>query len=203
MYNELEKIPPEIIADYRKTRESQGLSPELQIYIDQLERSVELYRKNRSVRKAAKELNADFKDISFNTCRQRIYDAINYFHLNSTVKEEAWYHYYADYHDELSKKAENAKDYKEARLAARQAAEYRIQASKVGIDPDLLRPKDQILNPDISPERLGLEEFNLKKLWVDTGTFIEQLQVDSASKQRIKEEARQNLGIDTDYEEVD
>lgn len=203
MYEELEKIPPEIIADYRKTRISKGISQELQIYIDQLERAVELYKKKRSIRKAAKELNADFKDISFNTCRQRIYDAINYFHLNSTVKEEAWYNFYADYFEELSKKAENKQDFKEARLAARQAAEYRIQSSKVGIDPDLLRPKDQILNPDISPERLGLEKFNLKKLWVDTGTFIEQLRVDSVSKERIKEEARQNLGIDTDYEEVD
>lgn len=204
MYTELSSLPPEIIADYRKTGESQGLSPVLMTYVDQLDRSIEVYRKQRSVRKAAKILNGDYPDLSFNTCRQRINDAINYFHLNSTVKEEAWCSYYADYLDELSKKAEKEKDFKEARLAANKAAEFRIRASKVGIDPELLRPRDQIINPDISPERLGLEEFNLKKLWIDSETFIEQLPIDSKNKDRIKKEARENLGIEeTDYEDID
>ena len=202
MYEELSKIPPEIIADYRRTGQSQALNDNLKEYVDKLEKAIEAFRRGRSIRRAAKILNGDLKHVAPNTCRNLINDAINFFNLNSSVKEEAWCNYYAEYFDELSKKAEKAKEFKEARLSARLAAEYRIRASEVSIDPELLHPKDQLISPDVSPERLGLEEFNLKKLWVDTETFIEELPIDSGNKERIKKEAKLNLGI-TDAEEYE
>ena len=204
MYEELSRLPREIVANYRKSGHSQGISEKLKLYIERLDRAMETFHQERSIRQAAIQLNASYKDISFNTCRNLIYDAINYFHLDNNVTEEAWCLYYADYYDDLSKKAEGEGDFKEARLSAKQAVELRLQASKVSVDPELLRPKDQVINPDISAGRLGLDEHNLKKLWIDSETFIEELPIDPVNKERIKKEARDNLGIkDVDYEQAD
>lgn len=90
MIDKLEKLDPEIISDFRKNRKSEAIAPALQEYIIHLDRAAELHNLHGNVSRVAKELAKEFPDqISFQTARQRVYDAINYFHLNSNVKNEA------------------------------------------------------------------------------------------------------------------
>jgi hypothetical protein len=63
-----------------------------------------------------------------------------------------------------------------------------------------MKIKDWLINPDISPERLGLKEYNLHRLWTDSQTFIEDLKLDSEHKQGLLKETAEV--IDIDYEDV-
>jgi len=203
MFDELQKIDPKLIMDFRKTGKSLSIPARVQDYITQLDKVSELYAVERNIRRTATRLNSFFPDISWSTCRDRVYEAINAFHINNTVKQEAWYNYYADYLDDLAKTCIAADNLKEARLCIIQAADYRVKASVSNINPDDLKPKDQLLSPEISPERLGIKEKNLKELWSESKKFIDKLDVDEQVKERVKTETMLNLGVtDVDFKEV-
>lgn len=204
MLEKLEKIHPDIIRDFRRNKKSSALPEDIQNYIRQIDRVMELYNAENNILRAAKRLAAEFPDLSLTTCRDRVYDAINYFHINNTVKEEGWCNFYAEYFEHLSHLAEKEKNITEARRCATMAAEYRIRASKINIDPDKLKPRDQVLTPDITPERLGLKEFNMRQLWADSKSIIEKIpDLDSRHRSKLKKEAAEVLGIeDVDYEEI-
>lgn len=200
----LEKIHPDILKDFRRNKKSSAIPPDIQEYIQVIDRVMELYNAEHNIIRAAKRLAAEYPDMSLNTCRDRVYDAINYFHINNNVKEEGWCNFYAEYFEHLARIAEHEKNITEARRCAVMAAEYRIRASKINIDPEKLRPRDQVLMPDISPERLGLKQYNMKKLWADSESIIESIpELDSRQRSQLKKEAREVLGIqDAEYEEV-
>lgn len=202
MYKELEKLHPDIVQHYRRTGKAEGIPEKVKEFIDILDRAAEIFNTEKNIARAARMLQGDF-DIAFQTARQRIYDAINYFHLNNTVKEEAWHNFYADYFENLAKLALAKDDLTEARRNVERAMSARIKAASIHIDPDQLQPKDQMLTPDITNERLGLPDVNLKKIWNDTEEFIDNLNISNEKKEEVKNEARENLGIpeDVDHEE--
>ena len=199
---ELDKINIEIIQDFRKTKKSKGIPGYLQLYIIQLDKAAEIWDSETSIRKAAVELQINFPELSFETCRNRISDAINYFHLNNTVKEEAWDNYFADKMMAFSKKCEDAKDYQQARLAMLNAHSFRKAAAAININPNDFKPHNYYLSPDTTPERLGLKESDLKVLWPESKKFINELPIDSKHKKQIINEAAESLGEETEFEDV-
>ena len=194
------------IGDFRKTGKSNIIPAEVQAYILQIDRAVEVYRFEGNITRAAKKLQSEFakEGICFNTARNRIYDAINIFHINSTVRNEAWDQYYADKMEDLAKLAIVLDDYGEARRCYMKAHEMRTKRDEAAYDPDKMKPIDEIVSPDVSFERLGLKDVNLKKLWVNTNKFIDKLDIKTAEKNKIKEEVAAVTGepIDIDHEEI-
>jgi len=140
-----------------------------------------------------------------------VFDAINFFHLNNTVRNEAWDYYYADRLEALGQKAEKTFDdapaevkfsglIQEARRCYERAHALRTKRDENAVDPESLRPKDFLINPDVSPERLGLKKQSIKQLWSDTSAFIKKLELEEEEKERLLKESAEV--IDVDYEEL-
>jgi hypothetical protein len=209
--HDLDKLPVEVLKQFRDTKVSHAIPEHLQRYILHLDKAAELFNIKGNITEICKGLIEAFPndELQFRTAQTRVYDAINYFHLNNTVRNEAWDHYYADRLEALGKKAENAYDadpdkfagnIQEARRCYERAHALRTKKDENAVDPELLKPKDFLINPDISPERLGLKKQNLKQLWSETASFIKKLELEEEEKDRILEEAA-NV-IDVDYEDV-
>jgi hypothetical protein len=168
MYEALEKLPVEIIQDFRKTGRSLAIPDDVQKYIIQIDRAIEIYRFEPNVYRAARQLKTEFTkdDISFKTAQSRIYDAINYFNLNSTVKNESWDNYYADKLEDLALLAIKDHNWNQARLCFREANMLRTKHNDDRINPDDIKMKDFITSPDITPERLDIAPVNLRDLQI-------------------------------------
>lgn len=203
----MQKLPIEVIKDFRLNRTSEAIPIKLQVYILEIDRAAEifLHEHEHNVSRAALKLTETFPDMAHNTARQRIYDAINYFHLNSTVKEEAWNNYYADRMEDMAKFALSKNNLTEARRCMQQAREYRQHAVINSIDPEEFKPHFYLISPEVDAELLNLPNFNLKKLWTETKDFINDLPVDSKNKKDALSDASISLGIgaeNTDYEDI-
>jgi hypothetical protein len=203
---DLETIPVEILQDFRKTGESMALGDDLKQYILQLDRAVEIRTQEHehNIMRGAKRLRESFPEISLSTAKNRIYDAINYFHLNSTVKAEAWSNYYADRMEDLARLSIAANNITEARRCIERSKEFRLEASNLAIDPNEIKPHTFLISPEVNPSLLGLEEFNLGQLWTNTEKFIRDLPIDQRDKQTALSDAALALNRteDIDYEDV-
>jgi hypothetical protein len=204
---DLHRLPVEIIQDFRKTGKSLAIPGYIQDYILQLDRAVEIHNAEHehNVSRAAMRLMESFPNISLNTARARIFDAINYFHLNNTVKAEAWDNYYADRLEDLAQFAISKNNITEARRSMEKAREYRKEAAGNILNGEELKPHVILISPEVNPELLGLKDFNLKQLWKETQDFIEELPIDKMDKRNVMQDAAQNLNQieDIDYEDVE
>jgi len=202
-----EELPTDLINNFRKTGKSAAISPQIKKYILELDRAAEIFNvdNEHNISRAAKRLQETFPYMAHATARNRIYDAINYFHLNSTVKEEAWNNYYADRMEDMAKYALSHDNLTEARRCMEKAREYRQHALINSIDPDDFKPHIYFVSPEVDAKLLNLPEFDLKKLWKDTKELINQLPIDSRNKTEAMKDASGALNIDaedTDYEDV-
>lgn len=195
MFKDLQKLKPEIITQFRNTGTSVAISKPLQVYIQQLDKATEIYQYEHNITRAARQLQNEFPELALNTCRKRLYDAINYFHLNNSVKEEAWYMYYADRFEDLAKAQIAADNLDGAAKCMEKAADFRAKASRVELDPEDLKIKDFIISPDVSNERLGIPDFDLHDLWNESVDLIKKFKIDRKEKNRIQEEAALTLNI--------
>lgn len=202
MLKQLDKIPYEIIRDFRKTGKSQALSEELQKFVIQLDRAAELHRIEPNITRCAKLLmvSPEGTNLALHTARARIYDAINFLHLNNTVKNEAWDYYFADKLEDLALVAIKAKNITEARRCMDRAHALRTNRDESAINPEDLVIKDQLISPDITSDRLGLEQFNLTDLWKEGTTLIQKFDITEKEKKTISKEFAN--AIDTEYEDV-
>jgi len=200
--SDIEKLPVPIIQEFRRTGVSLGIPTELQQYILQLDRAVEIFNveKEHNISRAARKLMESFPEMAFSTAKTRIYDAINYFHLNNTVKAEAWNNYYADRFEDLGKLALKKFDFTESRRCFERAAEYRKEASQVALNPDAIKPHTFLISPEVTPELLGMTDKSLKKMWIETEQFIDGLPINQKEKNAIKREAALNLNKTEDAE---
>ena len=121
MIDRLEKLHPDIVQDFKRTGKSTAIAPDLQQYILQLDRVAEIHQFEHNVSRAARKLQETFPNLTFMTARLRVYDAINIFHLNNTVKAEAWDNYYADRMEDLGKLAIASDNLSEARRCEERA----------------------------------------------------------------------------------
>ncbi len=80
-----------------------------------------------------------------------------------------------------------------------------MEASTIAINPEEIKPHTFLVSPEVKPELLGLKEFNLRTLWKETQTFINDLPIDSRDKNTALRDAAGALNVieDVDYEDVD
>ena len=207
-----QSLHPDIIQSFRKTTKSDAIPEDLQRYILLLDRVPELQRRYPSVSRCAKELINKYPEfeLSFNSAREIIWEAINFFHLNSTVLNAAWNNYYADKLEELSNITIASGNFSVAKLCLVHAAKLRQNPNEGAIDSTKIRPIVHVMSPEVTWQMLGgKREYNLKsiagerlKQYKETCKTIDSFPVNTEQKDKLKEEAALSMNI-VDMEEDD
>ncbi len=205
----LSKLDPAIISHFLETGQSEGIPPETQQWLQEISMAYEEYDKNRNISKAAESLKvritAKFrKKISVRTCQERIYSALEYFHVDNIVSDKVWYIDFANKYEEDAEKAIQAEDFRAAYMF-RKAAEECREKSSVAANLDVDFVPVFLISPDINILDMGFESKNLKEIARKHNegfymNLINTLPIDEADKKRLRIDA--NLP-ETPYEEIE
>lgn len=205
----LSKLDPAIISHFLETGQSEGIPPETQQWLQEISMAYEEYDKNRNISKAAESLKvritAKFrKKISVRTCQERIYSALEYFHVDNIVSDKVWYIDFANKYEEDAEKAIQAEDFRAAYMF-RKAAEECREKSSVAANLDVDFVPVFLISPDINILDMGFESKNLKEIARKHNegfymNLINTLPIDEAEKKRLRIDA--NLP-ETPYEEIE
>jgi tetratricopeptide (TPR) repeat protein len=194
----LDKLHPDIISAFLATGKSDGIPEPVQLFLKQLQWAAEIYEYERNITRAAKQLQTRIATlqqiyIDIRTCKARIYAAINYFSIDSSVSIKIWESNFADKYEDLAKLCALRGDYKTMKECYREAAECRRRASQIAeADRDL--GIVFLITPDITPEQMGYAKKNLKEIakkhndgfYLD---LINSLPVEIAEKKRLLRDA--------------
>ena len=205
----LEKLHPEVIQNYFNTGSTSGIPADAIKYIEKIDKVPELYRKNGSPTKTSRDLMRLYPDLfnSFKTAQTLVYAAINHFHLNSGVKNQAWDNLYADRFDELAQIEVKRGNIEAAKRIYTEAHRLRTIRNEDAIDVEKIRPVVQVISPEVTPAMLDIDgDYSLKVLWSDVKVFVKHQIKNVSEDQRraILHEAANNLNIqDADYEDIE
>jgi|GEM_PF-874942 len=206
-----ETLHPDIVRTFLDKQQSDAIPKDLQRFILLMDKVPELQRRYPKVSRCARELIKLYPELelSFQSAREIIWEAINHFHLNSTVKNSAWNNYYADKLEELANIATVAQMFGVARRCIIDAARLRQNQNENEIDTSKLHPIVHVLSPEVTWQMLGgKKEYNLKsiagerlKQYKDACTTIDTFPLNTEQKEKLKDEAALSMNI-TDLEEV-
>ena len=194
----LNKIHPDLISAFLTTGKCDGIAPDVQIFLKQLQWAAEIYEYERNITRAAKQLrqriNAQQQiNIDERTCKARIYAAINYFSIDNNVSIKVWESNYADKYEDLAKLCAAAEDYKTMGKCYSAALECRRRASEIAeADRDL--GIVFLISPELSSEDLGYSKASLKEIAAkhNTGFYlnlIDSLPIEKVEKKRLLRDA--------------
>lgn len=202
---DIKKLPVEIIQNFRETGKSAVIHKKVQQYILHLDRAAEIVmnQNEHNISRAAKLLRETFPEISYSCARDRVYDAISYFHINKNMSEASWNHYYADRMEDLAKLAISDNNLTEARRCTERAEQYRMKAAVSNVDPNDIKPHTFRITTEVTHELLGIEKKNKREMWPETREFIKKMDIDKAEKARLAHEATQNLGEELKNEDIE
>lgn len=205
----LSKLDPAIISHFLETGQSEGIPLDTQQWLLEISMAYEEYDKNRNISKAAESLRvritAKFrKKISVRTCQERIYSALEYFHVDNTVSDKVWYIDFANKYEEDATKAIEAEDFRAAYMFRKAAEECREKSSvAASLDADFVPVF--LISTDISILNMGFESKNLKEIARKHNegfylNLINSLPIDEPEKKRLRTDS--NLP-ETPYEEIE
>lgn len=194
----LDKIHPDLISTFLTTGKCDGIAPDVQIFLKQLQWAAEIYEYERNITRAAKQLrqriNAQQQiNIDERTCKARIYAAINYFSIDNNVSIKAWESNYADKYEDLAKLCAAAEDYKTMGKCYSAALECRRRASEIAeADRDL--GIVFLISPELSSEDLGYSKASLKEIAAKHNkgfylNLIDSLPIEKVEKKRLLRDA--------------
>jgi hypothetical protein len=190
----LEKLDPALLIHYRQTGESSALSPELKLYVDQLSAAFEIHKELNCVTRAAEKLMIRCPEIkTIHHAKRRVYDAIQFFHVDNNVSNEVWDDFYADYYDRLillciaDNRFEAAGRYIKEAHALRTKRENRI-------NPEDLQGPTLIVDHRIKAEDLGFVKVDVRQVAIKArnGAYIqmiENLPISDKEKKKLFEDA--------------
>ena len=194
----LDKIHPDLISAFLTTGKCDGIAPDVQIFLKQLQWAAEIYEYERNITRAAKQLrqriNAQQQiNIDERTCKARIYAAINYFSIDNNVSIKVWESNYADKNEDLAKLCAAAEDYKTMGKCYSAALECRRRASEIAeADRDL--GIVFLISPELSSEDLGYSKASLKEIAAKHNkgfylNLIDSLPIEKVEKKRLLRDA--------------
>ena len=194
----LDKIHPDLISAFLTTGKCDGIAPDVQIFLKQLQWAAEIYEYERNITRAAKQLrqriNAQQQiNIDERTCKARIYAAINYFSIDNNVSIKVWESNYADKYEDLAKLCAAAEDYKTMGKCYSAALECRRRASEIAeADRDL--GIVFLISPELSSEDLGYSKASLKEIAAKHNkgfdlNLIDSLPIEKVEKKRLLRDA--------------
>lgn len=204
----LEKLDPAIIDHFLTTGESKGIPEKTQLWIKQITMAYEEYEKDRNITAAAKELKLKIKaalgiNMSQRACVERVYAAIEYFHVDDHLRDKIWQKDFANKYELLSRKAEAGEDYRTAKACLDASLECRQRASEAAAAEDNFAPIF-LISPDISILDLGFKKKSLKDIARKHNdgyyiSMIDGLPIDNKEKERLFKDAE----IVKDIEEIE
>ena len=194
----LESIHPDLISSFLTTGNGDGIPKDIQLFLKQLQYAAEIYETERNIKRAARMLRLRVSaeqhvQISDRACMARIYEAINYFCVDNNVSIKVWESDFANKYEDLAKLCLANDDYKGAKSCYDAAIECRRRASEIAeADRDL--GVTFLISPDITPELLGLESQNLKKIAAKANDgfyikLIDGLPIEGSEKKRLLRDA--------------
>ena len=194
----LDKIHPDLISAFLTTGKCDGIAPDVQIFLKQLQWAAEIYEYERNITRAAKQLrqriNAQQQiNIDERTCKARIYAAINYFSIDNNVSIKVWESNYADKYEDLAKLCAAAEDYKTMGKCYSAALECRRRASEIAeADRDL--GIVFLISPELSSEDLGYSKASSKEIAAKHNkgfylNLIDSLPIKKVEKKRLLRDA--------------
>ena len=194
----LETIHPDLISNFLTTGKGNGIPEDIRLFLKQLQYAAEIYETERNIKRAARMLRIRINtlqgvQISERACMARIYEAINYFCVDNNVSIKVWESDFANKYEDLAKLCLANNDYKGAKSCFDAAIECRRRASEIAeADRDL--GITFLISPEITPELLGLESQNLKKIAAkDNDGFyiklIDGLPIEGNEKKRLLRDA--------------
>lgn len=205
--SQIESLHPDLISAFLATGQGDGIPVELQLFIQQLQWAIEIYEHERSISRCASKLRervacSQHVCIEQRTAIARIYEALNFFHVDQQVPIKVWEALYADQFEKIAQLAVVQGDLKTQSKATERALECRRRAAEIA-DNDRSLGVVQLISPEVTPDILGYQAQDLKliarKNRDGAYTIISGLPVEKEDKQRLYRDA----GIDyTDYEEL-
>jgi hypothetical protein len=190
----IESLHPDIIEYFIETGMSKAIPEDLQLIIKQLSWAVEIWETERNITRAAKKLKMVIRTkqgitMGFMVCKQRIYDAMNYFNVDCNVSNKYWLLDGADKLEDYAKLAVAMDKPLDASKIQQQATEYRLKANSELSLSDM-QPPIFLISDKMSLEELGFEKKNLKEIARKhtDGFYLElitKLPVDKSDKRRL------------------
>lgn len=206
----LEALPIEVIDSFLQTGKSAAMDQELQIYTRQLTIAAEINNYTDSITRASKELAVRVKaelgiKMTIRLAKERIYDAINYFHMDSAVSQKVWDMRTADKLLDLATLMVADDKLDQAGKYIVKANELRKRANDAISNEDLKAPVF-LISDKLSLEELGYDKEDLRKIKSkdSQGFYIKLINalkdVDPDDRKRLLRDADIT---DTDFEEIE
>lgn len=194
----IEQLNPDLISNFFATGSGEGIDYDLQLFLQQLQWSMEIYEHERNITRAActlqKRINAEQHiKIEQRTCMARIYEAINYFQVDNNVSIKVWENQYANQFENLAKMCALSGDYKTQGKCYERALECRRRATELAeADRDL--GVVFLISPELTAEELGFSKKNLKEIAKKHNegfyiTLIDSLPIEMKEKKRLLRDA--------------
>lgn len=197
---QISELHPDLLASFLATGQSDAIPMELQLFIRQLQWAMEAFETERSLNRCAlalqKRIAAEQKvKIPVTTCKARIYEALNFFHVDMNVPLKVWENVYADQFEKIAKFAALKGDIKSQVKATEHALECRRRAIEAA-DSDRTLGITILYGSEVTPELLGYENQDLKMIArkdrEGAYTVIKSLPIEVSEKKRLLTEARIN-----------
>lgn len=194
----IETLHPDIIDHYLQTGQSEAIPAELQYYISQISWGIEIWETERNITRAARQLRQRIKAgqrivLSTRACMERIYDAMNYFQVDSNVSNKFWLLDAADKFESLGKLAIAQDKLTEAGRFMKQAVDYRLQAnsemSLADFAPPVFLVSDKLTLEDLDMEKKNLKEIARKDTDGYYVKLITQLPIEDNEKAKLLKDA--------------
>lgn len=206
----LEAYAPEIINQFLDTGKSLAIEDEMQKFIEQLQWAAEIKHYHGSISQAAKKLAERVRAVqnikmSVRLARERIADAINYFHVDLPIAQKVWDMQTADKLEDLAKLMIADDKLDSAGKYLLKANELRKRANEAISNEDLKAPVF-LISDTISHEDLGFEKENLKEIAQkdNDGFYLKLINslegADPEDKKRLLKDAEIH---DVDFEEIE
>lgn len=203
----IESLSPEIVADFRKKGKSNAIPAELQDYIRDLEKVIEIREtlKTDNITRLARELVKCKTYLTERTARQRVSDSYNFFFVDDNISAASWDFVYADKMEDLAKLA-LSKGNEQAAFKAFDKAYYYRQKAAARKDYGDFKPIIMVISNKINIEDYGYQKKSLHKIAskAEAGAYLKMIQglpTSKEEKQKMIDDA--DLGEYVDYEELE
>lgn len=192
------ELHPDLLAGFLATGKCEAIPEELRLFIQQLQWAIEIFETERSVSRCATKLRQRIAaeqhiKMEQRTAIARVYQALNFFHVDQNVPIKVWEAVYADQFEKIAQFAALKGDLKTQAKATERALECRRRAAQIA-DTDRSLGVTMLFHGDITPELMGLEKKSLKEIARkdNDGEYlkiINQLPLESLEKKRILKDA--------------
>lgn len=198
--DDIMELHPDLISGFLATGKSDAIPMELQLFLQQLQWAIEIFEHERSIHRCALELvkrvaAQQHVRMEERTAKARIYEALNFFHVDQNVSVKMWEAIYADQFEKIAQYAALKGDLKSQVKATEHALECRRRAIEAA-DSDRTLGITILYGSEVTPELLGYENQDLKMIArkdrEGAYTVIKSLPIEVSEKKRLLTEARIN-----------